>query len=161
MKWIVFTVAAASAVLVVATAVAGATADSGAASTARLRVMISEKGRERPVPAGTFVLTGAAGLDSGRTSVTPAIEKVGVRDGQSFKVVHGTDHLTGKKGELIVRFTGVTVDVADATDVEYGKWSIYTPFATGMYEGWRGGGRWASTSKDGRYVVRWEGLVTR
>ena len=143
---------AATVVLVAAPTVPGATAG-------KLRVIISEKGRVPP-PAGAFVLSGPAGSDSGRTAVTPGPGPIRVRDGQSFRPVRGTDHLYGKKGELMIRFTGVSIDIADATDVEYGTWSVYTPFATGTYEGWRGGGRWASSSKGGRYVVRWEGLIT-
>jgi len=142
--------------------VPGATTNSEAGAAGKLRVTISEKGRVVPEPPrGTFVVGGTAGIDSGKTNVTPGEGRSGVRDGQRFRAVGGTDHLYGKKGELIIRFTGVTIDVADAADIEYGTWNIYTPFGTGMYESWRGGGRWAASSKGGRYLVRWEGLITK
>ena len=145
--------------LVATPALSGGTAGRAPAA-AKLRVIISEKGRF-PVPGGgTFVLSGPAGSDSGRTAVTPGPGPDRIRDGQSFHVVKGTDHLYGKRGELMIRFTGVSIDIADEADVEYGTWSIYTAFSTGAYEGWRGGGRWASSSKGGLYVVRWEGLIT-
>jgi hypothetical protein len=148
--------AAASVVGIVASpAVSGATAE-------KLRLVISETGHfgANP-PAGTFVLSGTTRADSGKTAVTPRVVHAGVRDGQSYKVVAGANTFTGKKGGLVIRFTGVAVDVAEANDVEYGTWTIDTARGTGAYEGWRGGGRWASTAKGARYTVRWSGLVTR
>jgi hypothetical protein len=158
-----FTVASAVVVvgLVVAPTVPGATATKGE-TAAKLRVIISEKGHVLPFPpAGTFVLGGTAGSDVGKTNVTPREVRSGVRDGESFKVVQGTNTLYGKKGNLTFRFSGVAIDVADGADIEYGTWSVNTPVATGMYEGWRGGGRWASSGSGPRYVVRWKGLITR
>jgi hypothetical protein len=157
MRQLVLAIAAvAAAVGVVATpAVSGSTAG-------KLRLVISEAGHfgANP-PAGTFLLSGTVGADSGKTAVTPRVVRSGVRDGQSYKVVAGANTFTGKKGGLVIRFTGVAVDVAEATDVEYGLWTIDAAHGTGAYEGWRGGGRWASTAKGARYTVRWSGLVTR
>lgn len=145
--------------LAAAPTVPGATTSGGGAAQ-QVRITISEKGKAPPFT-GTFALVGKAGADSGRTAVTVGPGRAGIRNGQSFHRVSGTDHFYGKKGEFLIRFTGVAVDVAEATDVEYGTWSVYTQFGTGVYEGWRGGGRWASSSTEGRYVVRWEGLITR
>jgi hypothetical protein len=160
----VLTVVLAGAVvgLVATPTVPSAAAHLGAAEAGKLRLTVSEKGHVMPFPpAGTFVLAGTAGADSGKSSVTPREVRSGARDGQSFKVVQGTNAFYGRKGDLFIRFSGVAIDLATDTDVEYGTWSIYRALGTGMYEGWQGGGRWASSSKDGRYLVRWEGLIKR
>jgi hypothetical protein len=157
MRQLVLVMAAAAAVVgIVATpAVSGSTAG-------KLRLVISETGHfgSKP-PGGTFVLSGTAGADSGKSAVRPRVVRLGVRDGQSYKVVAGTNALTGEKGDLVIRFTGVAVDVAEANDVEYGTWTIDTAQGTGAYGGWRGRGRWASTAKGARYTVRWSGLITK
>lgn len=147
-------------------AVPGATAVSGEPAAGGLRVIFSERGHILPFPtAGTFVLSGTAGSDSGTTRVTPGEGPGGIRDGQRFVTVSGTDFLTGKKGNLVIQFTGISVNAGANVFVEYGTWRIYRGLGTGMYKNWRGGGRWAATStqqgSSERYSVRWEGLVSR
>ncbi len=143
---------------IAAIAVPGATATS---ETKQLRVIISEKGHIEPLPpAGKFVLSGAAADDSGTSVITPGHGPERIRDGQSFATVSGTDSLTGKKGDLLIRFDGISVSAATHQDVDYGTWRIYTGFGTGMYKGWKGGGRWAAIDRGRSYVIRFEGLVT-
>lgn len=146
-------------------AVPGATAISEGSVAGRFRVIFTERGHVTPFPpAGTFVLSGAAGSDSGTTKVAPGEGPGGIRDGQRYATVTGTDFLTGKKGKLVIQFEGTTVDAGTNVSVEYGTWHIFRRFGTGMYKGWSGGGRWAAvgTEQGGseRYSVRWEGLVT-
>ena len=141
--------------------VPGAAAISRGAPTAKLHVVISEQGRHDPFPPkGKFVLEGRAGRDSGTTTITPGTEPARVRDGQSFTRVRATDHLTGKKGELLVQLTGISVSAGTNLFVEYGTWRILPGFGTEMYKGWRGGGRWAAVTDGPRYSLRLEGLVT-
>jgi hypothetical protein len=82
-----------------------------------------------------------------------------------------TDHLTSKAGTIELKVTGVHVDVNSklspsghvvGPSVEQGTWRIRT--ATGMYQGWKGGGNFASVIDSYRtvrpYTVEWDGYIT-
>ena len=152
---------AAAVIATAAFAVPAAGAISTQTASGKLRLTITEQGHIVPYPpAGTFVLEGPAGRDSGASSVSPGEGRAGVQDGQSFQRVQGTDYLTGKKGDLVVKLTGISIDVGTNLSVEYGTWRIFPGLGTGTYKSWRGGGRWAASGTDRRYSIRFEGLVT-
>ena len=156
----IFIVTAAILATVVSGAASGLASEGTGAS--KVRVIISERGRSEPLPArGTFVLEGAAGRDSGTTTISPGNGPRGVRDGQSFQRVSATETLSGKQGELPLAFAGVRVAVGGVDDILYGTWRVVGGFGTGMYKNWKGGGRWAATETGNRYSIRFEGLVTR
>lgn len=123
------------------------------AATAKARLIITERGTERPFPPhGAFVLTGTAGRDSGRTSIAPGPE--GVR-------VSATEVMYGKHGQLTLTFKGVRVFGRDGVDRLHGTWHVLAGFGTGMYRSWMGGGTWVATETAYRYTLRFDGLVTR
>ena len=83
-----------------------------------------------------------------------------------------TDHLTGKTGKIVLAVKGTHIDVNSKLNIsgqvvgpaaEYGTWKIRT--ATGIYQGWKGGGNWASVAYSYRNVqpdsVEWDGYITR
>ena len=156
---------------ILALAVQGATASISSRGTAasKLRVVIDEQavyenttGRLRD----TFVLKGAAVSDSGTITGPPTSNSpVRARDGQYFYTVRGTNILHGKQGEVTWSFDGIHVGAGGDFFVEYGTWRILAGTGTGLYKGWRGGGRWAgvlrSTATGDRFTNSWEGLVTR
>ena len=81
-----------------------------------------------------------------------------------------TDHLTSKTGTLEIAVTGTHIDLNTklapsglvGSAAEYGTWKIRS--ATGIYEGWKGGGNWASAAvgygKNQPYSVEWDGYIT-
>jgi hypothetical protein len=120
------------------------TGSSGLASreslVSKVRVIISEQGDIGAF--GKFVLTGPAGSDSGSTTLSPREEAAGLRDGQHYILVNGSDSLKGKKGTLLFSWSGTHVNAAANRIVEYGTWHIAAGGAgTGMYKSWTGGGR--------------------
>jgi hypothetical protein len=63
----------------------------------------------------------------------------------------GTDHLTSKKGRIDLAVSGTRIDVNQKVTrsgnvfgpiVRYGSWKIAS--ATGIYQGWKGGGNFAA-----------------
>jgi hypothetical protein len=70
----------------------------------------------------------------------------------------------GKKGILGISMRGLSIEINDFSPskpgyaAEYGTWKITS--GSGMYEGWTGGGRWASVSAPANYV-EWDGFVTQ
>jgi hypothetical protein len=82
------------------------------------------------------------------------------------------DHLTSKTGKIVLAVKGTHFDVNSKLNTsgqvvgpaaEYGTWKIRT--ATGIYQGWKGGGNWASVAYSYRnvqpYSVEWDGYITR
>jgi hypothetical protein len=52
-----------------------------------------------------------------------------------------------------------SVDPAkDPSFAEYGTWQISG--GSGIYKGWKGGGRWASASAASSNSIEWDGYVT-
>ena len=135
------------------TAVLAAGPGAEGAATSKVRVILTERGRSDPVPArGTFVLTGAAGRDSGRTSISP---------GPEVARVTATEFLYGKHGQLTLTFSGIRVVGRHGVNRLHGSWRILAGFGTGMYKSWKGGGTWVATENGDRYTLRFEGLITR
>ncbi|MGZ4315486.1 MAG: hypothetical protein ACXVRK_07340 [Gaiellaceae bacterium] len=104
--------------------------------------------------------------DSGTSVIRPnqqgALRIVG---GQTQVPVSGQNNLTSSKGTLSFSLTGVSISIpnVDATKrafgVEYGTWKITS--GSGIYKGWKGGGRWANASTpDGAQYIDWAGSVT-
>jgi hypothetical protein len=154
---------------ILALAVSGATASLASSGTAaaKLRVVIVDQGKDvAGRSAGKFVLQGAAGTDSGTTFWRGAHKQhVGVRDGQRFTETQGTYNLNGNKGKVTLSWAGVRVVPGGPYFVWFGSWNIIAGSGTGMYEGWRGGGRFAevdrATATGDNYQLQWEGLLTR
>ena len=111
-------------------------------------------------PAGTTVIYG--GPDNTRNV-----------NGEAQIPFTATDHLTSKAGTIALAVTGTHIDLnskltpsGDAVGpaVEYGTWKIDT--ATGIYQGWSGGGRWAAAiwgygRRSQPYSVEWDGYISQ
>jgi hypothetical protein len=91
--------------------------------------------------------------------------------GQPQVELSGTGHFTTPKGSLELTFSGLHWDlntrVTASGDVlgpaaEIGNWKIAA--ATGIYKGWRGGGKFAAIAYGYRdpqpYAVEWDGYIT-
>ena len=85
-------------------------------------------------------------------------------DGQPQAPVFGYDNLSSKKGTLSIFFRGVSIVVAnidpakDPYESEYGTWQIQR--GTGIYKGWKGGGRGLKVSSPGVQNFERDGYVT-
>ena len=154
------------ALLAAAVPAAGGNLSTGAGSAPKLRVIITDVGREPPIPSrGRFALEGAAAKDSGTSSVTPGEGPTRIVNGQSLQSVSGTDFLTGKRGKLVLSFSGVSASAGSNVDIVYGSWHVVPGAADGIYKTWKGGGNWADSETVingvNHYSVRFEGLITR
>ena len=84
--------------------------------------------------------------------------------GQLQTPVRGSNSLKSTKGTLSLVFRGVLLEIknVDPTkqgfSVGYGTWQIQG--ATGIYKGWKGGGRWADASTPSAHNFEWNGFVT-
>jgi hypothetical protein len=124
---------------------------------------------------GTFTIElQKAPFGPGGTTVIYAIPSGtgGAVKGQEQIPFVATDHLTGKTGKIVLAVKGTHIDVNSKLNTsgqvvgpaaEYGTWKIRT--ATGIYQGWKGGGNWASVAYSYRnvqpYSVEWDGYITR
>jgi hypothetical protein len=78
--------------------------------------------------------------------------------------VRGSNNLKSTKGTLSLVFRGVGLEIKniDPAKLEftayYGTWQIQG--ATGIYKGWKGGGRWAGASTPSAHNIEWDGYVT-
>jgi hypothetical protein len=114
----------------------------------------------------TLLLNGVI-QDSGTTDIVPNEAATKTIDGQQQTTVFGYDNLTTKKGTLSLAFRGVSIAVnsLDPTKAafynESGTWQIHG--ASGIYKGWKGGGRWAnvSTPTPNAQNIEWDGFVIR
>jgi hypothetical protein len=102
--------------------------------------------------------------DSGTTVIRPGEGAVKTVDGQQQTPVFGVENLTTKKGTLSLSFRGVNIIVSfdpaqDSFYAEYGTWQISG--GSGIYKGWKGGGRWANVSTPTANNIEWDGHVTR
>jgi len=92
-------------------------------------------------------------------------------NGQEQTPLLGRDTLTSKKGRIELVFVGTHIDLNGrlrhsgqlvGPAIEYGTWKISA--ATGVYQGWKGGGNWASVISGygpvQPYSVEWDGHVT-
>jgi hypothetical protein len=115
---------------------------------------------------GRFIVTQVGVvLDTGSAAVRPANGATRIVDGQNQVPVNATANLKGKKGILTIHMRGLSISINDFNPLkpgygaEYGTWKITG--GTGMYEGWIGGGRWASASTPATTYVEWDGYVTQ
>ena len=108
---------------------------------------------------------------AGTTAIYAVPATTRVVNGQQQIPFTATDNMTSKGGTLVIAVKGIHFDVNPKTTpsadqfgpaAEYGTWKIRS--ATGIYEGWKGGGNWASVSygykKIEPYSVEWDGYVT-
>ena len=99
-------------------------------------------------------------------------EPVAIRqvNGQEQTTLAATDRLTSKTGTIQIAAKGTHIDVNSKLSpsghrigpaAEYGTWKIRA--ATGIYEGWKGGGNFASVAYGygnlQPYSVEWDGYV--
>jgi hypothetical protein len=159
-------------VLLVAAAAAGVAPGSGAS---RSQIAIHEQGKHNitneslPI-VGTFTieLAGAPFGPKGTTRISPSPGATTHTDGQTRLALTATDTLTSTKGRIVLAITGIHIDVNGKLTpsgffvgpaVEYGTWKIKT--ATGIYQGWKGGGIWASATygyaQPEAYSAEWDG----
>jgi hypothetical protein len=165
---------------VVALSVASAAAGVASGSAAsRSQIAIHEQGKHNitneslPI-LGTFTieLAGAPFGPKGTTTIAPAPGATTYVNGQARTAITGTDTLTSTKGRIVLAITGTHISVNGkltpsgflvGPTVEYGTWKIKT--ATGIYQGWKGRGNWASTeygyTQPEPYSVEWDGYITR
>ena len=112
----------------------------------------------------TLLLNGVI-QGSGTTDIVPNELAVKTIDGQQQTPVFGYDNLTTKKGTLSLAFRGVSIAVSNLDPTkeafynEYGTWQIQR--GSGIYKGWKGGGRWANVSTPSTQNIEWDGFVTR
>ena len=112
----------------------------------------------------TLLLNGVI-QDSGTTDIVPNEGAAKTIDGQQQTPVFGYDNLTTKKGTLSLTFRGVSIAVnnLDPTKepfyTDYGTWQIQR--GSGIYKGWKGGGRWANVSTPSAQNIEWDGFVIR
>jgi hypothetical protein len=103
--------------------------------------------------------------DSGTTVITPDLGTAKTVGGQKQAPVFGYDNLTTKKGTLSFFFRGVSIVVMnfdrgkDSFETEFGTWQIRR--GTGIYKGWKGGGRWANVATPSANNIEWDGFVMR
>jgi len=103
----------------------------------------------------------------GTTAIVPVPAPTKYVNGEEQIPFTATDYLTSKTGTLELGIKGIHIDVnLNRNDLgpaaEYGTWKIRS--AKGIYEGWKGGGNWASVAygygKLQPYTVEWDGYVT-
>jgi hypothetical protein len=124
-------------------------------------------------PRGTFTIDLALSPfgPRGTTVITTSPGNPRQVNGQKVTQFTGTDTLKNTKGQLELAFRGIHIEVNNkltpsgfqvGPSVEYGTWKIRT--ATGIYEGWKGGGNWAAAlygySPSQPYSVEWDGHIT-
>jgi hypothetical protein len=172
----VYLVAALAAAALTLTATASAQPRAAAAS--RLQIAIHEQGTQKmnvhdwTYGAFTVDLALPGFASSGKTRISAGPGPTKYVDGQQQIPFGGQDTLTSSKGQLVITFSGTHFPVnnratsggiAVGPAAEYGTWTITS--ATGVYQGWKGGGRFASAiygySLNQPYSVEWDGYITR
>jgi hypothetical protein len=134
-------------------------------------ISIVERGSGHPSTTGGGVLFNghfhllldAVAKDSGTTVIRPNVGAITMVAGQSQAPVTGSDNLTSKRGTLSISFQGVVINVRDFSggddfSNEYGTWKISG--GSGIYKGWKGGGRWALVGSSSVNNIEWDGSVT-
>jgi hypothetical protein len=162
------TVGAATVAVLVLAGVAPASSGGNQAVAGRSLIAIKERGGTQMTSDKTFkgrfslVLNGVI-EDSGTTVIRPNEKSVKTVGGQPQTPVFGSDTLTTKKGSLSLSFRGVSITLSidpakDPSFAEYGTWQISG--GSGIYKGWKGGGRWTSASTPSTNDIEWDGYVT-
>ena len=163
-----------SLVFVLANVALGSTGGKRAA-TAKLHISIHEHGTNAPTSIrGKFTIELAKTPfgPGGTTSISPDAGNTTYVNGQERIAFGGTDHLTSTKGQIELRLAGIHIELNSKLTpsgwvvgpvVEYGTWKIAS--ATGIYQGWKGGGNWAAAlsgySRFQPYTVEWDGYITQ
>jgi hypothetical protein len=153
-------------------AVVAANIATGASATAPpARIAIHEQ--NKPVGnqhSGQFRLVlNDVSVDSGKTSIIligNAAGQAKTVGGEPQEPVAGNDNLRGKKGTLSIAFRGISIPVnlnpstGKAFYAEFGTWKV--AHGTGMYKGWKGGGRWADSGSPNPTIdnIEWDGAIT-
>jgi hypothetical protein len=96
--------------------------------------------------------------DAGTSSVSPNVGAAEIVGGQVQYPVTGYDELTTKKGTLNISFVGISILVNGKFYNEFGSWKIRT--GSGIYKGWKGGGRWADVGTPIADNIELDGLAT-
>lgn len=110
-------------------------------------------------------------LGPGGTTVIYALPGISrLVKGQEQTPFTGRDRLTSKTGTIELAFKGTHIDVNSKLSsssrrlgpaAEYGTWKIAA--ATGIYEGWKGGGNFAAVAYGYKnlqpYSVEWDGYI--
>jgi hypothetical protein len=166
-----------SVVVPLAVLTAGGVASGSGAS--RSQIAIHEHGihnltHESLPITGTFTieLAGASFGPKGTTRISPSPGATRQFNGQTRLALTALDTLTSAKGQIVLAITGTHIDVNGKLTssgffvgpaVEYGTWKIKS--ATGIYQGWKGGGPWALATygyvQPEPYSVEWDGYITR
>jgi hypothetical protein len=113
---------------------------------------------------GTFRMVVDARTHTGTATVRPTVDSNKVVGGQVQTQIHGDNTLKSTEGTLSLVFRGVIVGIKDIDPTKegfgagYGTWQIQR--ATGIYKGWKGGGRWADASTPSTDNLEWVGFVT-
>ena len=170
MKRVLFTSAAVAtvAMFVLASLALGSTAGKQAAAAKSL-IALKEHGSAQMTSDKTFkgrfnlVLDGVI-EDSGTTVLRPNEGTAKTVGGQQQTPVFGNNNLTTKKGTLSLSFRGVSITVSidpahDPFYNEYGTWQISG--GSGIYKGWKGGGRWALVGTPSANNIEWDRYITR
>lgn len=154
------------AVASIALASNGATQKATGKSRIAIRNLVSSHQSSDGTYKGRFVLVlNGVNQDSGTNFIRPANGQLRTVDGQVQEpVLAARNNLTGKRGTLTLLFRGVGVTIAnidptkDAFGIEYGTWQITG--SSGIYKGWKGGGRWANAYTPSANNIEWDGYVT-
>ena len=163
-------------VSVIALAVGGAASGSTAS---RSLIAIHEQGTNPQTRQGIFAVRGKFTIElrkapfgpGGTTAIYGAIGATRNVNGQEqIPLLAGSDILTSKTGKIVLAFSGTHLELnsklspsgfIEGPKAEYGTWKIKT--ATGAYQGWKGGGNWASVAYGygnvQPYSAEWDGYV--
>ena len=150
-------------------------------SASRSHIAIHEQGTDHVHQQGTTgAVRGKFTIDlaltpfgRGGTTVIYAIPTTTRKvNGQVQVPFVATDHLTSETGRLTLAVKGTHFDVNNKLSpsgvfvgpkAEYGTWKIEA--ATRIYQGWKGGGNWASVAYGygnvQPYSVEWDGFITQ
>jgi hypothetical protein len=140
----------------------GASRGNGVAAV-KVHVAIKERLSSKPnsdqTHSGKFRLE-ISGLlkDSGTSRVSPNVGAAQIVGGQLQYPVTGYDNLKTKNGTLSFSFVGISILVNGKFSNEYGSWKAQG--GSGIYKGWKGGGRWADVGTPSADNIEWDGLIT-
>ena len=166
-----FSLSVAAALILVPAGTGFGSAGEAHTATAKSQIAIVERGSAHPTASNggvTFsghfrLLLDQVATDSGTTIIRPSVGAQKTVGGQGQAPVSGYDNLTSKQGTLSISFQGVTItvrNIAGGEDFanEYGTWKVNG--GSGIYQGWRGGGRWALVGTPSTNNIEWDGYVT-
>ena len=114
---------------------------------------------------GTFRMVVDASTYTGTATARSTVDSQKVVGGQVQTRVHGSNDLKSTEGTLSLAFRGVFLPIENIDPTKegfgagYGTWQIRR--ATGIYKGWKGGGRWADAAAASTENLEWVGLVTQ